>query len=184
MSFLALFAVSFPVFAAMATVFLYLHIFTGSVGRTVLLVVPMDIFYRSTIISSSTVLPLNPFVNLSLAPLSLFLTYGPDLGVWPDCWVSAEFLRAPIPRKGSGSTTTTNLCGVELRENQSTMGQILQYSTFFQPYGKNECAGGQLTLIYRVFQKSRPILYSLKVNGYFSMIFSISMLSLIISIVM
>ena len=38
--------------------------------------------------------------------LSLFLTYGPDIGVWPDCWVSAEFLRAPIRRKGSGSTTT------------------------------------------------------------------------------
>ena len=38
--------------------------------------------------------------------LSLFSIYGPDLGVWPDCWVSAEFLRAPIPRKGSGSTTT------------------------------------------------------------------------------
>ena len=38
--------------------------------------------------------------------LSLFLIYGPDLGVWPDCWVSAEFLRAPIPRKGSGSTNT------------------------------------------------------------------------------
>ena len=35
------------------------------------------------------------------------LVYGPDLGVWPDCWVSAEFLRSPIPRKGSGSTTTT-----------------------------------------------------------------------------
>ena len=49
----------------------------------------------------------NPFVNLSLAPLSLFLTYGPDLGVWPDCWVVAEFLCTPIPRKGSGSTTTT-----------------------------------------------------------------------------
>jgi len=30
-----------------------------------------------------------------------------DLGAWPDIWVSAEFLRAPIPRKGSGSTTTT-----------------------------------------------------------------------------
>ena len=41
--------------------------------------------------------------------LSLFLIYGPDLGVWPDCWVSAEFLRAPIPRKGSGSTSTTHL---------------------------------------------------------------------------
>ena len=48
-----------------------------------------------------------PFANLSLAPLFLFSIYGPDLGVWPDCWVSAEFLRAPIPRKGSGSTTTT-----------------------------------------------------------------------------
>ena len=52
-------------------------------------------------------LPLNPFVNLSLAPLSLFLTYGPYLGVWADCWVVAEFLCTPIPRKGSGSTTTT-----------------------------------------------------------------------------
>ena len=106
-SFLALFAVSFPVSAAMATVFFHLHIFTGSVGRRTLLVVPVDTLYRTSIISSSTVLPLNLFVNLSLAPLSLFLTYGPDLGVWPDCWVSAEFLRAPNPSKGSGSTTAT-----------------------------------------------------------------------------
>ena len=73
-------------------------IFTGSVGRRILLVEPVATFYRTSIISSSTVLPLNPFVNQSLAPLSLFLTYGPDLGVWPDCWVSG---------KGSGSTTTT-----------------------------------------------------------------------------
>jgi len=29
-----------------------------------------------------------------------------DLGAWLDCWVSVEFLYAPIPRKGSGSTTT------------------------------------------------------------------------------
>ena len=50
---------------------------------------------------------LNPSVNLSLAPLSLLLIFGPDLGVWPNCWVSAEFLRAPIPQKGSGCTTTT-----------------------------------------------------------------------------
>ena len=60
----------------------------------------LDTLYRTSIISSSTVLPLNLLVSLSLASLSLFLTYGPDLGVWPDCWVSAEFLRAPIPRKG------------------------------------------------------------------------------------
>ena len=85
-------------FAAMATIFFYPHIFTGSVGRRILLVVPVDTLYRTSIISYSTVQPLNPFVNLSLAPTSLFLIYGPDLGVWPDCWVSAEFLRAPTPR--------------------------------------------------------------------------------------
>ena len=89
----------------MATVFFYPHIFTGSVVRRILLVVPVDTLYRTSIISFSTVLPMNLFVNLSLAPLSLFLTHGPDLGVWPG--VSAEFLRTPIPRKGSGSTTTT-----------------------------------------------------------------------------
>ena len=32
----------------------------------------VDTLYRTSIISSSTVLPLNPFVNLSLGPLSLF----------------------------------------------------------------------------------------------------------------
>ena len=106
--FLAQYAVSSPVFAAMATVFFYPHIFTGSVGRRILIVVPVDTLYRTSIISSSTVLPLNPFVNLSLAPLSLSL-FDP----WSRPWgvarllVSAEFLRAPIPRKGSGSTTTT-----------------------------------------------------------------------------
>ena len=105
--FLAPYAVSSPVFAVMVTVFFYLHIFTGSVGKRILFVVPVDTLYRTSIISSSTVVLLNPFANLSLVPLSLFSIYGPDLGVWPDCWVSAEFLRAPIPRKGSGSTTTT-----------------------------------------------------------------------------
>jgi len=29
---------------------------------------------------------------------------GPDLGAWPDCWVSVELLHAPITRKGSGNT--------------------------------------------------------------------------------
>ena len=59
--FLALFAMSFSVFAAMATVFFYPHIFTGSVGRRILLVVPVDTLYRTSIISTSTDLPLNPF---------------------------------------------------------------------------------------------------------------------------
>ena len=105
--FFAPYAVSSLVFAAMVTVFFYLLIFTGSVGRRILIVVPVDTLYRTSIISSSIVLLLNPFANLSLAPLFLFSIYGPDLGVWPDCWVSEEFLRAPIPRKGSGSTTST-----------------------------------------------------------------------------
>ena len=106
--FLAPYAVNSPVFAAMVTVFFYLHIFTGSVGKRILIVVPVDTLYRTSIISSSTVVLLNLFANLSLAFLSLFSIYGrPDLGCGPDCWVSAEFLRAPIPRKGSGSTTTT-----------------------------------------------------------------------------
>jgi len=35
------------------------------------------------------------------------LISGPGFRAWPDCWVSAQFLHAPIPRKGSRSTTTT-----------------------------------------------------------------------------
>ena len=66
-----------------------------SVGRRIVLVMPVDTLYRTSIISS-TILPLNPFVNLSLAPPSLFLIYGPDLGVWPNCWVSAEFARGRV----------------------------------------------------------------------------------------
>ena len=84
-SFLALFAVSFPVFAAMATFFFYLHIFTGSVGRRILLVVPVDTLYRTSVIFSSTVLPLNLFVNLSLASLSI-------LDLWSTFWGVARLL--------------------------------------------------------------------------------------------
>ena len=50
--------------------------------------------------------PASEPLRKSIFGSSLFLTYGPDLGVWPDCWVSAEFLCAPISRKGSGSTTS------------------------------------------------------------------------------
>ena len=99
-SFLTLFAVSFPVFAAMNAAFFYLHIFTGSVRRRILLVVPVDTLYRTSIISSSTVLPLNSFVNLSLVPLSLFSTYGPDLGEWHDCWAPRSSSTPPSLRRG------------------------------------------------------------------------------------
>jgi len=42
----------------------------------------------------------------SLAIFLPFLTSSLDHRVWPYCWVSVEFLRAPMPWKGSGSTTT------------------------------------------------------------------------------
>ena len=92
-SFLAPFAVSFPVFAAMATVFFYPHVFTGSVGRRILLVVPVDTLYRTSINSSSTVVPLGPFVGLSLAPLSI-------LDLWSRPWGVARLwgLRGVPPR--------------------------------------------------------------------------------------
>jgi len=51
----------------------------------------------------------------SSAPLLPFWTSGPDLGAWPDCLVSVEFLHAPIPWKESGSTTTRGLFAVSLR---------------------------------------------------------------------
>jgi len=53
-----------------------------------------------------------PHLSLSGAPflpLLSFLTSGPDFGAWPDCWVSVEFLHAPIPQKISGSTTTITM---------------------------------------------------------------------------
>jgi len=48
-----------------------------------------------------------PLLRAIFGTTSSILTSGPDLGAWPECWVSVEFLHVPIPRKGSGSTTTT-----------------------------------------------------------------------------
>jgi len=36
-----------------------------------------------------------------------FAFYSAVPGAWLNCWVSVDFLHAPIPRKGSGSITTT-----------------------------------------------------------------------------
>jgi len=44
-----------------------------------------------------------PFLALLLPSL----ISGPDLGAWPDCWVSVEFPLALTTQKWSGSTTTT-----------------------------------------------------------------------------
>ena len=97
-SFLALFAVSFPVFTALATVFFYLLILTGSVGRRILFVVPVDT-YRTSIIS--TVLPLN--LRKSIFGSSLFI-----LDLWSRPWGVARLLGfrgvppRPHPSEGVG----------------------------------------------------------------------------------
>ena len=84
--FLAPYAVSSSVFAAVVTVFFYLHIFTESVGKRILIVVPVDTLYRTSIISSSTVVLLNPS-QIYLWLLSLYsrsmvqtLGCGPTVG--------------------------------------------------------------------------------------------------------
>ena len=48
---------------------------------------PLDTLYMTSVISSSTVLPLNLFVNLSLAPLSLSI-----LDLWFRPWGVARLL--------------------------------------------------------------------------------------------
>ena len=62
--------------------------------------VPVDTLCRTSVVSSSIVLLLGPFAGLSLAPLSLFSIFGTGLGVWPDCWVSAEFSAPPSLGRG------------------------------------------------------------------------------------
>ena len=47
-------------------------------------------------------------VPFSATPL-LFWTSGPIHGESPDYWDSAKLIRAPIPRNGSGKTTTTTM---------------------------------------------------------------------------
>jgi len=80
--------------------------------RRILHAAPADTLCRIWLAYSLTV----PHPSLSgassLTLLFPFLTSALDLGAWPDCWVSVEFLHAPISRKGSGNTTTTTVISV------------------------------------------------------------------------
>jgi len=80
-------------------------------------------------------------LSLSGAPSSAlflpFLTFGPDLGAWSDFWVSMEFLRAPIRRKGSGSTTTTMWELFSKIPTAQTFPQLFSHSlTYYQDFSK------------------------------------------------
>ena len=84
--------IRFPAFAATTTASYCRQTYTGSVVRRTPHAMPVVIIHRISIISSLTVLSLSLSANLSLDLLFLFSTYGSDLGVWPNCWVFAEFL--------------------------------------------------------------------------------------------
>ena len=81
--FLAPYAVSFPSSLPWSQSSLSSYLHRIQVGKRILIVVPVDTIYRTSIISSSTVVLLTPFANLSLAPLSLFSIYGQTLGCGP-----------------------------------------------------------------------------------------------------
>jgi len=66
--------------------------------------------------------------SLALLP---FLTSGPDLGVWPDCWVSVEFLHALYPWKGSGTTTTILIATTGKVHDQMLFKKILTFKFIF-----------------------------------------------------
>ena len=75
-------------FAAMVTASYYYHTYAGSVSRT-LPAASVHNIYRISMFCL-TVLSQSLHANL------LFLIFGPDLEVWPNCWNSAKFLRSPI----------------------------------------------------------------------------------------
>ena len=52
---------------------------------------------------------LDPLRRAIFGHTLLFWTSGPVRGESPDYWDSAELIRAPIPRNGSGKTTTTTM---------------------------------------------------------------------------
>ena len=104
---LAPLAVLSPVYAATGTALSSTLIYTGLVEPRRLLAANVVLNHRISHISCSTAL----YQTLCVGPFSatppLFWTSGPVRGESPNYWDSAELIRAPIPRNGSGKTTTT-----------------------------------------------------------------------------
>jgi len=102
-----------------------------------------------------------PHMSLSGAPslvLPSFLTSGPDIGAWPNCWVSVEFLHASIPRKRSGSTTTT-FPRVRLHNEQTKIktNNYMHIRSFQQQ--KRKCATKKMTWHFQNVWKSHQALH-------------------------
>jgi len=97
-----------------------------------LLAAPADTLCRILLISFWIVLHLSLSDGPSLPLLLSFLTSGPDLGAWPNYWVFVEFLCALIPRKGSGSTTTTNPRSTDYEADALTTKVTIDHVPVFQ----------------------------------------------------
>ena len=103
---LVLFAVLSPVYAATGTALSLTLISTGLVEPRLLHAATVVLNRRTFHIYDTTVhwtICVGPFSAISY----LFWTSGPIRGQSPDYWDSAELIRAPIPRNGSGKPTTT-----------------------------------------------------------------------------
>ena len=104
---LAPLAVFSPIYAATGIALSLTLISTGLVEPSILHAATVVLNHRISHISCSTA----PYKTLCIGPFSaipfLFWTSDSVRGESPDCWDSAKLIRAPIPRNGSGKTTTT-----------------------------------------------------------------------------
>jgi len=57
--------------------------------------------------------------------------------MWPNCWVSVEFHHAPIPRKGSDSTTTTKFNYAAAKLSYVILSSILALMSDFRQWRKS-----------------------------------------------
>ena len=99
---LARLAVLFLVYTATGTALSLAHIYTELVESRLLHAATEVLNDQTFLISCWTALYLTLCVGPSSATLSLFWTSCPVRGEFPDYWASAELIRAPIPRNGSG----------------------------------------------------------------------------------
>ena len=103
------YAVSFPAFAAIATASNFHPLFSGLAAKTTLPCSACGHFLHDVnhLFDCPVSEPLLKYLWLCTL-CSWSLMSGSDLGVQPDFWVFAEFLRAPIPQKESDNTTKTS----------------------------------------------------------------------------
>ena len=126
-------AVLSPIYAAMDTALSLTLISTGMIKPRLLHVATMvlndRIFHISCLTALYWIICVGPYSGIP----SHFWTSGPVRGELPNYWDSAELIRAPIPRNGSGKSTnpplqkTTRLSGaVDAAKRNGRSGSIIE----------------------------------------------------------